>query len=263
MEALLGFFTEHGWEGILAIAVMGGLILGAKYISNKIGTEVKVGLDDVGNKLIDQQTKQNEVLIDKIIQNQDKMLEWIINRDNHSDNNHASAVDDRIKFSEDINQALKDILNVHNAHRVCIFEFHNSQANLSGTPFAKYSCTYEYVAKGIAPISNKCQGLPISQLAHIINEVQSAPDQILVYDDMTKLEDENPILASLLKETGANTIAYAALFDRDNTLIGLLGIEYWVPVEEANLQENQLKLQAAELTSIINLRYKYRDKENK
>lgn len=262
MDTLLNFFGEHGWEGILAITVMGGLILGAKYISSKIGAEVKTGLDDVGKQLIEQQSKQNDVLIDKIMANQDKMLHCIIESATKKDDDHSNAVDDRIKFSEDINQALKDILNVHNAHRVCIFEFHNQTSNLSGTPFAKYSCTYEYVAKGIAPISNKCQGLPISQLAHIINEVQAAPDQILVYDDMNKLEDENPILASLLKETGANTIAYAALFDKDNTLIGLLAMEYWVPAEEANLQENQLKLQAAELTSIINLRYKYRDKAN-
>lgn len=259
MESVFDFLNNHGWEGLFILSLCGALFLVIKYVSNKLVVDVSSGLEKVGEKLTEQISSQNDKLVSVLLDNQNKMLECIINKETNDNKEHSNLVHGRITFSEEINNALRDILNIHNAHRVCIFEFHNSQANLSGTPFAKYSCTYEYVAKGIIPIMNKCQGLPISQLAHIITTILVDPEQILIYSDMNKLEDENPILANLLKETETNTIAYAALFDKDNVLIGLLAVEYWIPLEEANLQENQLRLQAAEITSILNLRYKHRN----
>lgn len=256
MDSFFDFFNNHGWEGLLILTLCAGLFLMVKYVSKKLSSDVSEGIGTISKQISDQNAK----LIDVLIKNQRDMMDKILDKKENETKEHSNLVDGRIIFSKEINDALKDILNIHNAHRVCIFEFHNSQANLSGTPFAKYSCMYEYVAKGIAPIMNKCQGLPVSQLAHIITQVLAQPDEILIYSNMEKMEEDNPILASLLTETKTNTIAYAPLFDKDNILIGLLALEYWIPLEEANLQENQLRLQAAEITSIINLRYKHREK---
>ena len=47
------------------------------------------------------------------------------------------------------------------------------------------------------------------------------------------------------------------MYDRNNQLIGCLTLEYQIPLEEAHLNLDQLKIQTAELTSILNIRYKY------
>jgi hypothetical protein len=48
------------------------------------------------------------------------------------------------------------------------------------------------------------------------------------------------------------------MYDKNNVLIGLLVLEYQTPITNINL--NQLHIQTAEITSILNIRYKYTKK---
>ena len=47
------------------------------------------------------------------------------------------------------------------------------------------------------------------------------------------------------------------MFDRNNTLVGLLVLEYKIELKKGHLNLDQLKIQTAELTSLLNIRYKY------
>ena len=259
MDVFFDIFEKYGWGGIIGVVLCIGIYLGGRYISTKLSNDVSSGLERVGEKLTDQMREQNNQLVNTIVTQQDKLLDHLLNQENNKVNKHNDMLNDKISLAEEINKSLKDIMNIHNSQRAFIIEFHNSSNNLSGIPFAKYSCTYEWFDKGLMPIANRCNSLPFSQMAAITNEVLHSDNQIKVYDDMEELGEKNPSLFAVLKDTRTKIVVYVAMYDKINTLIGLLVLEYQkdhnITTEELNL----LSVQAAELTSIINIRYKYSD----
>ena len=109
----------------------------------------------------------------------------------------------------------------------------------------------------------RCNSLPFSQIARVTSEVIQNDNQIKIYSDMGKMEEENPSLFSSHKDPRTKQIIYSAMYDRNNVLIGMLILEYQKDHNITNEEINQLSIQTAELTSIINLRYKYsKDKDD-
>ena len=268
MEVLFGIIEKYGLWGVCTLIVYMGFVLLFKWLSNKLSENVASGLEKVGEKLTDQISHQNKdltnvlaeqqsQLTNTIVEQQNKLLDHLINKDSYDTSNHNKMLNKRIELAEEINNALRDIMNIHNAQRAFIIEFHNSYENLSGVPFAKYSCTYEWFEKGLMPLANKIMGLPFAQLAKIINDIINSDNQQKVYTDLETMERENPSLFAFLKDDRTKAIVYDAMYDRHNQLIGCLVLEYQIPLEEGHLNLEQLKVQTAELTSILNIRYKY------
>ena len=257
MEKLYEVFLKYGWEGLLCVSLLVLLIYNGKIIVKKLTNSMTSGLEDVGKKLTSEMTNQNQKLVDTIISQQDKLLNHIINDKAADRENHNSMLEKRIELSDEISSSLKDILLTHNSQRAFILEFHNSYQNLSGTPFAKYSCTYEQFDKGMEPIQFKCKDLPFSSLAHVVSNLIKSKNQQIIYSDMNSFEAACPGLYAMLKDERTEEIVYTAMYDKNNILIGLLVLEYHYHPSKINL--NQLHIQAAELTSILNLRYKYLD----
>ena len=268
MEVLFGIIEKYGLWGVCTLIVYMGFVLLFKWLSNKLSENVASGLEKVGEKLTDQMSLQNKnltnalaeqqsQLTNTIVDQQNKLLDHLINKDSYDTSNHNKMLNKRIELAEEINNALRDIMNIHNAQRAFIIEFHNSYENLSGVPFAKYSCTYEWFEKGLMPLANKIMGLPFAQLAKIVNDIINSDNQQKVYTDLETMERENPSLFAFLKDDRTKAIVYDAMYDRHNQLIGCLVLEYQIPLEEGHLNLDQLKVQTAELTSILNIRYKY------
>ena len=268
MEVLFGIIEKYGLWGVCTLIVYMGFVLLFKWLSNKLSENVASGLEKVGEKLTDQISHQNKdltnvlteqqsQLTNTIVEQQNKLLDHLINKDSYDTYNHNKMLNKRIELAEEINNALRDIMNIHNAQRAFIIEFHNSYENLSGVPFAKYSCTYEWFEKGLMPLANKIMGLPFAQLAKIVNDIINSDNQQKVYTDLETMERENPSLFAFLKDDRTKAIVYDAMYDRHNQLIGCLVLEYQIPLEEGHLNLEQLKVQTAELTSILNIRYKY------
>ena len=268
MEVLFGIIEKYGLWGVCTLIVYMGFVLLFKWLSNKLSENVASGLEKVGEKLTDQMSHQNKdltnalaeqqsQLTNTIVEQQNKLLDHLINKDSYDISNHNKMLNKRIELAEEINNALRDIMNIHNAQRAFIIEFHNSYENLSGVPFAKYSCTYEWFEKGLMPLANKIMGLPFAQLAKIVNDIINSDNQQKVYTDLETMERENPSLFAFLKDDRTKAIVYDAMYDRHNQLIGCLVLEYQIPLEEGHLNLDQLKVQTAELTSILNIRYKY------
>lgn len=257
MKLFFDIFEAYGWWGIGGLIVSMGLYLFIKYLSKKLSKDVSSGIKIVGEDLIKQVSEQNTELTHTLVDQQQKLIDHIINKDKTESRNHANMLNERIELSEDINSSLRDIMNIHNAQRAFIIEFHNSYKNLSGIPFAKYSCTYEWFDKGLSEISSKIKGLPFSSMAKIVSDIMKTTSHQKVYTDMNKMEEENPSLFSLLKDPRTKAIVYSAMYDRNNTLIGFLVLEYHTPLEQGHLNLDQLKFQTAEVTSILNIRYKY------
>ena len=259
MDVVIEFLDKYGWGGILMMALAGAIFFGGKWLSNKLSDDMSTGLEKVGEKLTDQMSKQNEQLLNVIVGQQDKLLDNILNKRTVDVQKHNEMLFDKIKIADEINQALKEIMLFHNAQRAFIIEFHNTSSNLSGVPFAKYSCTYEWHDKGVYSLIGKCDSLPFSQMAKVTTDVLNSNNQIVIYTDMEKFADENISMWSALAPEDSKTkaIVYAAMYDKNNVLIGMMCLEYQKEHNFTDEDINQLGVETAQLTSIINLRYKY------
>lgn len=257
MSTFFDIFESYGWWGIIGILIAMLAYIGIKYLNKRVSKDLETGFEKVGEKLTDQMSKQNDQLVNTIITQQEKLVNYLIHKDENDSKRHNEMLNERMVLANDINIGLKDIMNIHNAQRAFILEFHNSNQNLSGIPFAKYSCNYEWFVKGLTPIGHRCINLSFGSIAHIVNDLLKSKNQQVVYTELEKMIDDQPTLSSLWKNETVNTVIYTGLFDKNNLLIGLLVLEYQSPVNTAKINMHQLNVQAAELTSILNLRYKY------
>lgn len=256
METLFKIFLEYGWLGIFGIILCIVLYYGGQYIVKKINKNTISSLETIGKDLTKEISEQNKDLINKIMENQDKLLNHILDQKNIDKKNHNIMLNEKMVLADDINNMLKDIMNIHNAQRAFILSFHNSGENLSGTPFPKYSCEYEWFDKGLLPLQFKCKNLSFGSLAHIVNKILKSDNQQVIYH-INDLAQYCPSLYALLKEDLTETIVYTAMYDKNNILIGLLVLEYKNKNALEHVNLNQLHIQAAELISMMNLRYKY------
>ena len=135
MENIFKVFELYGWWGLLGLLLFVILFFGIKYIfkkmSNNITTNISSGLEKVGENLTTQLSEQNKQLTSTIIGQQEKLINYLINNESEREKNHSSMLNERMSLAQDINQALKDIMNIHHAQRAFILEFHNSYQNLN------------------------------------------------------------------------------------------------------------------------------------
>lgn len=255
MEAVFKIFLAYGWWGILGIVICIGLYFFGKWVVKKMTTHVTTGLEEIGKNLTTEISNQNKELVTTIMQQHDKLINHMIHHEDNAQKNHNEMLKERMKLTEDIKNALKDIGLIHKAQRVFIIEFHNSYQNLSGTPFAKFSCTYEWCERGYASIQFTVKDLQFSALSGAINKVYKSNSQQLIYNDINDFITDCPALAAAFETYPCKSMACTAMYDKNNVMIGALVIEWDYKPE--NINNNQLHIQAAELTSMINLRYKY------
>lgn len=247
-EALFEVISKYGWWSLLITAGMGLIYICVKLVTNKITDGVKGGIDDIANRLtttVTNQlqemsssstsqmemlssniTKQNNELIKAMGVQNEKLLSYIINNGKATEEIHDRRVEKRMSIAESIIDKLKEIMHLTHGKRAFIIEFHNSYKNLAGSPFAKYTCTYEWFDKGLEQISSKIVGLPYSSMARIVGDVKRTGKHQKLYTDINKMESENPQLFSLLKDERTTAIFYNTLYDEDNKMMGMLVVEW-------------------------------------
>ena len=150
--------AKYGWGSVAIIGCIDLIYIGVRLIGNKIANNVKDGMENIADKLSENISQQNEVLstniakqngelVKAISSQNERLLSYIMNKDTANAEIHDRQVEKRIEVAESINEKLKDIMNKTHAVRAFIIEFHNSYKNLAGSPFAKYTCTYEWFDK--------------------------------------------------------------------------------------------------------------------
>ena len=257
MDVLFDIADNYGIWGVVGLIFCMILFLLIKWLGKKLSEDMSTGMERVGEKLTNQISTQNDKLLNTIVDQQEKLFDHMLNKESDEEVNHNNMLNERINLTEEINNSLKDIMNIHNSQRAFIIEFHNSYKNLAGIPFAKYTCTFEWFEKGLHPLTTKLNALPFSMMSRVVQDILNEKTGMKVYTDMKKMEDENPALFAACKDERTKAIVYSSMYDKNNVLIGLLILEYQVPLKEAHLNLDQLKIQTAELTSILNIRYKY------
>ena len=256
MTNILNIFETYGWAGIIVIVLIGIIYLLIKSFKQQVHTDLNVGIDKIADKITDSMSKQNETLVSTINQQNEKMLEYIVSRRSEEEKDHTVMVEERMSLSNEINQKLRDILNINNAHRVLIIEFHNSFKNMSGVPFAKYSCTYEWLAIGASSIALHAKNESFSTSAAVVDDIIKNDGWQKVYNDIEELQDVSPTLYSLWNDNNAKSLIYNAMYDQSNMMIGMLIVEFKGAIPP-HVKMEELKFDAAQISSIINLRYKY------
>ena len=280
LSTLFEIIGKYGWWSLLIAAGMGLIYICVKLVANKITDGVKGGMDDIAHKLtgtVSNQlqemsstnssqlemlsqniAKQNTELVKAISSQNERLLSYIMNKDTANAELHDRQVEKRIEVAESIIEKLKDIMNKTHAVRAFIIEFHNSYKNLAGSPFAKYTCTFEWFDKGLEQISTKIVGLPFSTMAKIVGDVKRTGKHQKLYTDIEKMEAENPQLFSLLKDTRTRACFYNTLYDDNNKMMGMLVLEWQTPLFTEDLwvnadMPNIIAQDAAQLSMWINL----------
>lgn len=247
-EALFEVISKYGWWSLVIAAGMGLIYICVKLVASKITDGVKGGMDDITNRLtttVTNQlqeissssssqmemlssniTKQNNELVKAISNQNEKLLSYIMNYKKADQDIHDKYVEERMNIAETINNKLKEIMHTAHAQRAFIIEFHNSYKNLAGSPFAKYTCTYEWFDKGLEQISTKIVALPYSTMAKIVGDVKRTRKHQIIYTDMIKMEEENPQLFSLVKDPRTLAVYYRMLYDEHNKMMGMLVLEW-------------------------------------
>lgn len=280
LSTLFEIIGKYGWWSLLIAAGMGLIYICVKLVANKITDGVKGGMDDIAHKLtgtvtnqlqelsstnssqlemLSQNiTKQNNELVKAMGIQNEKLLSYIMHSKQAADEIHDRQVEKRIEVAESIIEKLKDIMNKTHAVRAFIIEFHNSYKNLAGSPFAKYTCTFEWFDKGLEQIGTKIVGLPFSTMAKIVGDVKRTGKHQKLYTDLETMENENPQLFSLLKDPRTTAIFYNTLYDDNNKMMGMLVIEWQTPLFTEKLwvdadMPNIIGQDAIQLSMWINL----------
>ena len=257
MEVIFSIFEKFGWLGILGIFICALLFLVTKYISKKLSENVESGFEKVGEKLTEQMSKQNETLTKVIVDQQERLFDHLLTEKKANQSRHNDMINDKEDLAVDINNYLKDIMNIHNSQRAYILEFHNHNENLSGTPFVKFSCKYEWFEPGYDPLIGTCKDMAFASLAQIVKEVRHSDNQCTIYTDVDKFTKSNPSISYYIKGDTSKSFVFKGLYDKNNILIALLVLEYNYVIDVSKIKYNKLLVESAELTQLINLRYKY------
>ena len=255
-SSYIQLLANYGWSSIAITAGVGLIYLAVLYLGKKISKNVSNGMEKIANDITTNMSQQNENLINIISKQNDKLVDFIISNENTERETHKNMMGDRMSNSTEINMKMKDVMNINNAFRIILYEFHNSVNNLCGIPFAKFTVNYEWFGIGCHPIASKLSAVPFSMISGVVNEIMEGDGRQLVIEDISRLTELSPTLFSLFTDDGANGLIFNAMYDSNNMMIGLLMLEYdnGIPAT-VNLQE--LKIDTAQITSILNLRYKY------
>ena len=280
LSTLFEIIGKYGWWSLLIAAGMGLIYICVKLVASKITDGVKGGMDDIAHKLTGTVTnqlqelsstnssqlemlsqniaKQNNELVKAMGIQNEKLLSYIMHSKQAADEIHDRQVEKRIEVAESIIEKLKDIMNKTHAVRAFIIEFHNSYKNLAGSPFAKYTCTFEWFDKGLEQIGTKIVGLPFSTMAKIVGDVKRTGKHQKLYTNLEQMENENPQLFSLLKDSRTTAIFYNTLYDDNNKMMGMLVIEWQTPLFTEQLwvdadMPNIIGQDGAQLSMWINL----------
>lgn len=257
MSVFFEIWDKYGWLGIGGLLLCMILFILIKKLGNKISCEMTSGLEKVGEKLTDQISKQNDKLMDSMVEQQKQLIDYLITEKKSDQNRHNNMINDKEDLAVEINDYLKDIMNIHNSQRAYILEFHNHNENLSGTPFVKYSCKYEWFEPGYDPLMGVCKDMAFSSIAQITKDVRQSENQCVVYTDINKFSKANPSISYYIKNDSTKAYVFKALYDKNNILIALLVLEYNYEIDPSKIKFNKLLVESAELTQLINLRYKY------
>lgn len=233
VENLINLFEHYGWSGIVAVLC----VIFVQYFITKKDKKSVNAINDGFTKMTDIIVHQNDSLVTAITQSNEKTQKQLFNiisqymddKDKKKRQLHNDSLAKRNEIGKCIDEILFDILQIVNAQRVVMIEFHNSKENLDGLSFLWYDIQHEKQQKGIKSISQKARNIQATNIRPIINRVNENPQHICVLhqDDIESIYNESTVLYSYLKELNVAHLIYLGVYNTTtNNLSGIVGIEW-------------------------------------
>jgi hypothetical protein len=143
---------------------------------NKHSKKMTGDLNALGVNLSNALQKQNDGLINKLSETQDKLLESQLNLVKtllqQRAEDHKKDLNIRDKVSIPIQDKINHLKDLYRASRVGVFEFHNSLVNLNGLPFKWYDLIYESIARNVRAMTMETKNMPYNILSPITMKIK-------------------------------------------------------------------------------------------
>ena len=120
-----------------------------------------------------------------------------------------------------VEKAIRYTLDVLNADRVSVYEFHNGESFYSGSHQQKFSCTYEYFKAGVSSEALGQQGLRVSTFNQFVSEIIN--EKIFKYSNTQDLE--NSLLKNWFEDKGVQSIVAIPIITLNKNIIGMISVE--------------------------------------
>lgn len=262
LSSISEVLLRYGWGGVTFVILFTIItVLAVRYFSSRIGNRINVdistGIDRISENLTENMSKQNENLVRAMSDQNSRLIEYFINNRRESADTHDRKLMQRMNLSKDITFKMKDILNINHCQRVSIIEFHNSNFNIDGSPFAKYSMTYEWVDYNTPSIMIQSKDVQFSVISYIYYEVLHSGGGYFRLENMESVKEQNPVLYQLKNSQGVQSELYVGMYDDRNTLIGLLGLEWHTYPIPSFIDVDDLMTDASALCALLNIHNNY------
>ena len=120
-----------------------------------------------------------------------------------------------------VEKAIRYTLDVLNADRVSVYEFHNGESFYSGSHQQKFSCTYEYFKAGVSSEALGQQGLRVSTFNQFVSEIIN--EKIFKYSNTQDLDDS--LLKNWFEDKGVKSIVAIPIITLNKNIIGMISVE--------------------------------------
>lgn len=222
---------NYGLYGLIIALCLVGICVAIPVLINKQGKKMSTDFNKLGVDLSNALQKQNDGLINKLSETQDKLLENQINLVNTLVNQnkilHEEDLDTRDEISIPIQAKINHLKDLYRATRVSVFEFHNSLTNFNGLPFKWYDLIYESIIKGISAVTAETKDMPYNIISPITIAIQNGKTKIFNRDEIENFYNQSSVLYDFaINKHDIQKLVCSPIMNSDNKLVGMLTLEY-------------------------------------
>lgn len=253
---------NYGIYGLLVAICLVGVCVTIPVILNKHNKKMSENFNKLGIDLSNALKDQNNNLIDKLTETQDKLLESNLNIVNslieQKNKIHGSGLNLRDRVSIPIQNKINHLKDLYRANRVGIVEFHNSLVNLNGLPFLWYDLIYESIIKGTHSISIETKNMPFNILTPILLKVSDGHIHIFDEKDIENFYNQSSVLYDFCLKWNIGTVIASPILNSDNELVGLLTLEYHTdnPLDFEDLDITDIEAETKVISALLELNKK-------
>lgn len=222
---------NYGIYGLVIAICLVGICVAIPVMLNKHGKKMTSDLNALGISLSNALQKQNDGLINKLSETQDKLLESQLNLVKtlleQKAKDHKEDLNIRDKVSIPIQDKINHLKDLYRASRVGVFEFHNSLVNLNGLPFKWYDLIYESITRNVHTMTMETKNMPYNVLSPITMKIKHGETEIFTRKDIEDFYNQSSVLYDYcVNRMKINSLICSPILNQDNQLVGMVSLEY-------------------------------------
>ena len=259
---------NYGLYGLIIALCLVGICVAIPVLINKQSKKMSSDFNKLGVDLSNALQKQNDGLINKLSETQDKLLENQINLVNTLVNQnkilHEEDLDTRDEVSIPIQTKINHLKDLYRATRVSVFEFHNSLTNLNGLPFKWYDLIYESIIKGISSVTIETKDMPYNIISPITIAIQNGKTKIFNRKEIENFYNQSSVLYDFaINKHNIQKLVCSPIMNNENKLVGMLTLEYSSDniLPDKHIDLNDIEIETKIIGTLLELNKQKRNKQ--